>query len=309
MDKFPLFSDLGGSVTKLLRHPREGDIWSAFNPSIGVSEVGEILCLFRSSNYWHGKDLSRLQIFTGNTVQNKTYIAKMDKDLRVGDLKKIEYRGFDFPITMGPEDAKLYRKSGRWELTAILKEDYGVPVPSVATFYLDGLSAVLIDIHKSPDPKAPEKNWMVPYGESNFKFLYGPDETYDGKVVKTVKLTTSPHIRELRGGSNLFPLNDGTYLGISHKTYKKILNIYDPMSFGYKDVMVRNYTHVLIRVSKDGEIIQVSEEFQFYGRGIEFAAGLIVIDDEVIVSFGHKDLAACFGRIELSKFMEALHDC
>jgi hypothetical protein len=309
MDTYPLFSELGGSVTKLLRHPKEGDMWSAFNPSIGISEDGEMLCLFRSANYWYGNDLSRLQILTGNTVQNRTYVATIDKDLNIGELKEIEYVGFKFPLTRGPEDAKLYRKNGRWEFTAIVKEDYGVPVPSVATFSLDGLSANLISIHKSPTPGATEKNWMVPYGESDFKFLYGPDQTYDGHVVTRLKKLSSRLIANLRGGSNLFPLGDGTYLGIGHKTYKKLSNIYDPMSFGYRNVLLRNYTHVLMRVSKSGEILQASEEFQFYGRGIEFAAGLVIVDGKVIISFGHKDLAACFATIDLDKFMEALHDC
>jgi len=309
MDNFPLFSDIGGRVNRVLRHPENDAAWSAFNPSIGYSESDGYLCTFRSSNYWYGKNLDKLEILSGNTVQNKTYVSRLGSDLSILNLQEIEYRGFDFSLPRGPEDAKLYYKNKRWELSAVIKEDHAVAVPRVATFYLEGSVANLIKLWPSPNSGATEKNWMTPYGEANFDFIYGPNKVYDGNIVTIVNKKRSRLTQNLRGGSNLYPLHDGTYLGICHTTRKKEATIYDPMSFGSRRVMLRDYTHSFVRCAPDGAIIQASEEFQFFGPGIEFAAGLVVVDGKVHVSFGYKDLSSYFGIIDLEKVMEALIDC
>jgi hypothetical protein len=203
----------------------------------------------------------------------------------------------------------MYYKNGRWELSAVIKEDHAVPFPRIATFYLEGSVANLIKLWPSPNSGATQKNWMVPYGNSEFDFVYGPNKVYNKNIVTIFDKKMSRLTQNLRGGSNLYPLHDGTYLGICHTTRKKETMIYDPMSFGSKRIMLRDYTHSFVRYAPNGTIIQASEEFKFLGSSIEFAAGLVVVDELVHVSFGYKDLASYFGTIELGKVMEALVDC
>ena len=94
-----------------------------------------------------------------------------------------------------------------------------------------------------------------------------------------------------------------------HKCYVDKSYSYNPHTFGTMRVSTRNYVHLFVRYNKLGEIIGMSHDFHFKAPGIEFAAGLVVVEDMVYVSFGVKDLVSYFGKIELNKVMEIINDC
>jgi predicted GH43/DUF377 family glycosyl hydrolase len=72
---------------------------------------------------------------------------------------------------------------------------------------------------------------------------------------------------------------------------------------------VRIYTHCFAKYDDKGMLTHLSPEFIFEHYGIEFGAGLVLSGDDVIVSYGYKDVAAYLGKIKLSKVMEMLHEC
>lgn len=270
---------------------------------------------FRSSNYVIKKETAEYLVTTGNKIQNKVYFCELDSTLKVQNLRQIKFdtiplQDEDLKIVRGAEDAKLFWRNDAWYFTAVLKEPYGIPIPRLATFVLKDDFAYFLDLNgfANEDNKKAEKNWMAPYSyNENFDFVYGPT-----KIVKDRELITvrdgSEEIRGLRGGSNLWELADGTYLAIVHKTYAKKIEYFCSRRFGVVSGELRNYEHRFARYNQWGKLFQLSEPFQFISEGVEFASGLVVLDDKVLVSFGKEDVASYLASIKLSKVMEMLRD-
>jgi hypothetical protein len=207
----------------------------------------------------------------------------------------------------GPEDPKIYWRNGRWEFTAVIKEDE-CPTPRIASFWLDGPDAYLIKVWDSPELDKAEKNWMSSFEENiNFDFIYGANKIYKNGQIKN--FSKDDRYKGLRGNSNLYRLEDGTYLSLMHKCYVDKVYEYNPHTFGTMKTSTRDYVHLFVRYENSGKIVGMSQDFHFRVPGIEFAAGLVVVEDVVYVSFGVKDLVSYFGKITLDKVMELINDC
>jgi hypothetical protein len=87
-------------------------------------------------------------------------------------------------------------------------------------------------------------------------------------------------------------LGDGTYLALNHILYTRKTRTYDQRMFGMRDGLYKNYTHVFVRYDERGRLIAMGDEFQFIGPGIEFAAGLVEMSDDLVVSFGKEDVSS-----------------
>jgi hypothetical protein len=96
----------------------------------------------------------------------------------------------------------------------------------------------------------------------------------------------------LRGGTQLVRVSDDTWLGLGHE-----------MS------LVRNrkfYWHVWYLVNAKGKLIAASERMKLVTNGIEFAAGLALDGDRVVVSYGVDDMEARLGETSLAAVMALL---
>lgn len=316
MSNYPLFESFGGSVQKIRRliDPQIKE-WSATNPSIGYSTKGGLVMTFRSSNYIIKSDTGEYLVTTGNKIQNKVYFCELDENFQIKNLRQVKFDSIpladdDLKLTRGPEDAKLFWRNGHWHFTAVMKEPSGIPIPRLATFMLKDDFAYFLDLNgfANEDNKKAEKNWMAPYSyNENFDFVYGPTQIVKDRELITVR-DQSDEIKGLRGGSNLWELNDGTYLAVAHKTYIKKIEYFSSRRFGVVWAEIRNYEHRFARYNQWGKLFQMSEPFQFIGGGIEFAAGLVVLDGKVLVSFGKEDVSSHLASIELTKVMEMLRD-
>jgi hypothetical protein len=101
-----------------------------------------------------------------------------------------------------------------------------------------------------------------------------------------------PRYEGLRGGTQLIRVDDESWLGIGHEM--KFVN-------GKK-----YYWHVFYLVDSQGVMKAVSEPMKLASNGIEFAAGMAVDGDRVVVSFGVDDMASRLGETRLSAVMEKL---
>lgn len=316
MSNYPLFESFGGSVQKIRRliDPQIKE-WSATNPSIGYSPKGGLVMTFRSSNYIIKSDTGEYLVTTGNKIQNKVYFCELDRNFQIQNLRQVKFDSIpladdDLKLTRGPEDAKLFWRNGHWHFTAVMKEPYGIPIPRLATFMLKDDFAYFLDLNgfANEDNKKAEKNWMAPYSyNENFDFVYGPTQIVKDRELITVR-DQSDEIKGLRGGSNLWELSDGTYLAVAHRTYIKKIEYFCSRRFGVVHGETRNYEHRFARYNQWGKLFQMSDPFQFISEGVEFAAGLVVLDDKVLVSFGREDVSSHLASIELSKVMEMLRD-
>lgn len=101
-----------------------------------------------------------------------------------------------------------------------------------------------------------------------------------------------PRYEGLRGGTQLARVDDDAWLGIGHEM--KFVN-------GKK-----YYWHVFYLVDSQGVMKAVSEPMKLAPNGIEFAAGMAVDGDRIVVSFGVDDMASRLGETRLSAVMERL---
>jgi hypothetical protein len=101
-----------------------------------------------------------------------------------------------------------------------------------------------------------------------------------------------PRYEGLRGGTQLIRVDDDAWLGLGHE-----------MKFvsGKK-----YYWHVFYLVDSQGVMKAVSEPMKLATNGIEFAAGMAVDGDRIVVSFGVDDMASRLGETCLSAVMEKL---
>jgi hypothetical protein len=316
MSDYPLFTELGGTVKQVRRliDPQDQS-WSAFNPSIGISPRGEIKMTLRSSNYTIVRETGELVVTQGNKIQNRLYICDLDEELKVSSIQQITFGDIPWQdtnviMTRGAEDAKLYYRNGGWQFTAIVKEADGVPIPRLVRFALQGTHAEMLEFggFEGEDSSRAEKNWMLPYEQSeHFDYIYSPTQKLIDRHRYQVR-DESPEISGIRGGSNLWKLDDGTYLALVHKTYVKKVEYYDAKRFGVCTNSVKNYEHRFARYNEYGVLFELSNPFQFLGHGVEFGAGLIIKNDEVWVSFGREDVSAHVGKIKLETVMKMLRE-
>ena len=104
--------------------------------------------------------------------------------------------------------------------------------------------------------------------------------------------TLMPRYEGLRGGTQLVSVGADAWLGIGHE-----------MQFlkGKK-----HYWHTWYLVDSRGKMTGVSEPMKLVPNGIEFAAGMGIDGDRVVISFGVDDMECKIGETRLSAVMECL---
>ena len=133
-----------------------------------------------------------------------------------------------------------------------------------------------------------EKNWM-PIKDKPFYFIKWTNPTQivkvdlDNNSSHTVFLsdTTYNLPLDIRGGSQLIPWDDNTYLAIVHEC-----KFIPKNSNGHKDA---DYFHKFIIWNSDWSIKYISESFNFMTAKIEFCIGLEQVEDNIIIVFGFQD--------------------
>jgi hypothetical protein len=313
----PSFSDLGGEIWRIRRFADESDKrWSAFNPSIAYSPVEGYVVMFRSSNYFLDPKMGNAVPTIDSRIRNRLWIANLSDDFQVieSTMREIKFPDPKIEFKRGVEDARLYWRDGGWEFSAGLIEQISEMKPRLAvfrinTFKLDDDTATLTKLLDEGDLQKVEKNWMPTYETNpNFDFIYGPNAVYKYEIGPVKVREMIPEISELRGGSPLWLLDSGEYLTILHKCITTLVTRYNPRLFGVETVKVRSYVHCFAKYSYEGVITGVSDNFIFDEGGIEYSSGLVVHKDDVIVSYGKKDVASYLGKIKLTKVLEMIKD-
>lgn len=304
---FPLLSKLGGEVFNLKRFAYPDDkSWSMFNPSIGSSPQGYAIT-FRSSNYVIMPDSGELYVETGGPIKNKVFFTETNENMELLDLREISFKDSGLKVERGVEDAKLFWRDNRWHFTGVIMER-NIPTARMGLFTLDPKTstAKLIKIYKGLNHKKPEKNWMAPTEPSKyFDFIHGSTSIVKGDQV-THSLSDNIKIAPLRGNTNLLTLDDGTYLAVVHILYTRKTRTWDGRMFGMRDGLYKDYTHLFARYDERGQLIGLGEEFKFIESGIEFAAGMVEMGDDLVITFGKDDVSSHYARIPRWKALKML---
>jgi len=285
--KAPTIHQLGGEI-KNVRRLADPDIkeWSATNLSIGYHESTGYIGMLRSGNYVI-TTAGKYQVVTGDIIRSKIYISELDPEtykltnLRMLNVDKlIQGR----TLRRGLEDPKLFYRDGAWNFTCVTMEKGHTEVARMAICRLsDDLNSIVsFEKFAGVDANKPEKNWMLsPEPNQYFDWIYGPTSTIkDNKM--TTYMNDNKEIASLRGNSNLYPLEDGTYLAVVHRLFTRTI-------MGNTH---RFYVHHFAQYDKKGKMIALSRGFIFENRGTEFAAGLTTQDDNFLISYGSKDVSS-----------------
>jgi predicted GH43/DUF377 family glycosyl hydrolase len=252
---------------------------------------------------------------------NKMFIAKLNpRALTISDIKEIDLSGvyaqFDFECKRGIEDGRLYFDGKDLRISATFFEPHGyLKVTRICNLKLnlseDTPKGVDLEIFDSPtgDDQLVEKNWMpVDRGtlfnpkDVNFDYLYKSGETFniDGRIRTFVG---GPELK-VSGGSQLIGLENGTMLGIIHQVVSqetiRFANITKPPLFR------RRYSHRFMQYDEQGRIIKVTDMFTLMNKSIEFAAGIAMHDNKVLVTFGALDSSAHIASIPLKNILSNL---
>lgn len=301
------FKELGGEIHYLRRLvDKEDKLWSAFNPSIAYSPKHGYAVAFRSSNYVilpHGE----LFVNHGGPIKNQVWFSELDDDLKLLDLRKIDFTDSGYNMKRGVEDPKLMWRDGKWVFTAVAMER-DIPVARQCECYMNNEATAVtsIQLYEGVEAKRPEKNWMTAGNKpKNFDYIYdGNGIIKNGCLIK--KLSDNEKLSALRGNTMLHEMSDGTYLAVMHRLYITKKMAFVMTEFGMREAVHKNYHHFFVRFNEDGWAIEISEPFQFVSEGIEFAAGIVEKDNNYIVSFGKDDVSSHLGVIPVSKVKRLL---
>jgi hypothetical protein len=105
--------------------------------------------------------------------------------------------------------------------------------------------------------------------------------------------TLIPKYGGLRGGTQLVRVGDDAWLGIGHEM-RFVKNL-------------KYYWHTFYLVDSKGKMRAVSPPCKLASEGIEFAAGMAIDGDRVVVSFGVDDMHCRIGETSLSAVLAILH--
>lgn len=290
------------------RHPG----WTFKNPSIAVDPDGGYRCLVRYASW---------PIIRGFPTHNELIVARLNDQCEVVDTQPVNPLGRQIaPVyrsTFGPEDARLFRYQGRWYATASFADAPECLEPDESHWIRLGLMEFDEQFNWTRLTmlrgllRQHEKNWM--HIEDTMSWLYLPAHTlrawFDPDRQETrfdASLDTPKQLKFARGGSQLVSCGPNQLLGLVHETVMRVPGRSDAyhgyhMCYLHRFVL---YDRAPLRVAA------VSPPFHFITRAsVEFAAGLAIRGEQLVVSFGHHDKSAWLAEARLSDVLRTLVTC
>lgn len=274
---------------------------TVFNPSIHLSRDGPVMAV-RSTNWEFIRHRHYRVNAPDGVPRSATYLLRLDSALnpesvvlledqtdRTGEVES-QFRGY--------HDLRLFEHGGRLRAIAHTLDFSPSGLPQMALLDVDGHSLTKRRLLSDGKTRA-EKNWSpaIWNGELFFVHSYCPMVLFrwDGAQLLPAgqRSDTGPPVAaDFRGGSQLVPIERG-YLTVVHAG----------ADFGDTS---RVYLHRFVSLDEEFRITGISPQFIFRAPGIEFAAGLAILDNSVIVSLGVADQECWLARLPLDHVMATL---
>jgi hypothetical protein len=259
--------------------------YPCFNPSIIKSASGYKL-IARSSNLVNLNDGH--YFYKSRPHKTINYILQLDENFNVLSQSKLDdslVSKSGMVAELGIEDARLfYWKKSIWICGAglhFLNKANEIGVQQILC-KLDGNTLIDYKVLDSPYGRKVEKNWVpiVQGDELTFAYSLSPIELirFNNGLLEHKKIANKNEDDfRIRGGTP-FVRWKNQFLGVVHSAH-------------IHHQGKRYYVHHFITLNNELEILEVSEPFFIQRRGTEFASGLELDDDGVILSFGLADRA------------------
>lgn len=261
--------------------------WSLFNPTLLWFD-NKLFGLVRSSNYKMEGMRYIIPPEDGKLIRTQNILVTYDANFRITSavpLADPNYEKTSFPVD-GLEDCRLYFSGADLCVSATLRNC--APHDGrcrIGTAKIDLASNTLRDLEVLETPaQQHEKNWMPVIGQNYWLYsCNSANKTLlarrENAAWKLLDVGTTPALtRSFRGGTQLVPFSGG-YLCAIHEVTIADNN--------------RTYEHRFVWFDAQLRLRKVGAPFYFRNkRRIEFAAGLAVVDDRVVLSFGCQDAEA-----------------
>jgi len=295
--------------------------WSCFNPSIATDDRGTILCLVRSSNYTI--DGYTYTIVDGSEViKSQTKCLTLDSDFTVLDsfwIAEPEIITSEplFPVH-GIEDMRLSFDGNDWIVTGTIRQHDHEGYCRQIIGKLNLETHRLTDVHIMPTPITPwktkaarvhEKNWLtIGARENRQELVWSTDPLvvleWDWLTRNLSAKSGKPHVMNVLGlrGSTPFIETPIGQLGMVHEVSRTHTWPSQPSG------AARRYVHRFVLIEQNSETPKFSEAFSFVGEQLEYAAGLALINERIVIAFGQNDETAHLLDIHLSEVEKLLHN-
>jgi predicted GH43/DUF377 family glycosyl hydrolase len=274
--------------------------YTQFNPSIVATDDGWLVNV-RSSNYRIRNWGYVIPPEDGQFIRTHNHLVRLNDEIEVvsADKLEVEYPKTNF-FADGLEDIRLNQVDGELIFSVTLRNHAPWDgLCRITVGKIDQNRVVGLQVLDSPR-KQHEKNWMPFTGQK--RWLYGFDvdgqaaivgQDDNGKWYLEKTVDTPLIARKFRGGSQLVEVKPDQWLGVIHEV---------AMNGGH-----RVYEHRFVLVDGQGKLLSYSPVFVFKTKfSIEFAAGLAVKGDRVLVSFGEMDETACIVECALGEVFNIL---
>lgn len=269
---------------------RPGDrSWSPMNPSVAVNDQGNLRAVLRWVNYTTDGAGHYLPTDGSNIIRTRNdFLLFPDPDRATpSTVRPIEESdAVEDPslLVRGSEDLRLFRWRGGWWAVAAVRDRNPTMRAEVCLLELANVCRRhMLRFH----PEHHQKNWVPLVRGDELLLVYSADpttilqvnpDTYEVTVIK--ETVPEVFLENLRGSSQAVPFNllsGPGYLYVAHEAFVR---------------GGRRYTHRLVWLDEALRIRHVSAPFFFQKSAIEFCAGLVVLEDKVIMSFGSEDRSA-----------------
>jgi hypothetical protein len=251
-----------------------------------------------------------------NDIHLRTWnwLLHLDDDLNITKYNKIDTSSFDTyePLWdfVGLEDARLVNWDNKLYITGVRRDTttHGEGRMELSEIKIEDSNVHEVSRWRIPTPRNPssycEKNWMpvldMPYhyvkwtNPTELVLVNTHNKTattvFDGKAFGD---TTNQ-----RGGSQVIPIPGGR-MCITHE-----VQLFSSET-GRKDAI---YRHRFVIWDNDWNIKKVSNCFSIMGGHVEFAVGMCIFKDHLLLTYGFQDNAAYILRTTLSDILSFIDD-
>lgn len=267
-----------------------------FNPGL-VVEDGRLRAFVRDANYWVDPCSG-----IGFLRDRNTFVSRSDRleiDLRGGSQKpRLGAVDDQVACSLAPEDScledvRLFHVDEQLYALGVLRARKIAAKPLIqmclAKVEWRESSAVLYDAHVLPSPTGSrvEKNWMPLHKDGRLYFVYSvhPLVLYELDF-KTWALKEPRQLaqgeRGWWGGSPFVRHGDG-FLAVVHQKCARNNGLV--------------YRNAFVQISADLQHVVASKPFAIRGAAVEFASGLAVFEDQVLLGMGYDDKTAGIEQI------------
>jgi hypothetical protein len=297
--------------------------WNASNPSI-YFDGDRTRCIVRTVNYkivngsyatppddvvrdegsWKGWQI----------ICTRNFLLDLDADLKTKRVVEIVDKTGDtrtnYPVH-GFEDARLFAWKGVWWATATVCDFTEDGRREIALLQLDEDGAVVrAQALRGPWSAHAQKNWMPIVDGDQVKFIYAT--SLDGDVGSTVIFDLAEaEDREARPCYVIPPPPTGADYGHGRlRGGSQAVRVDGGWIFCVHDVAFqgsgRMYLHRFVLIDNKLELVSMTDPFYFEKLGIEFCAGLALVDGKLVASYAVNDGTARLGIFDLARVRRKL---